>query len=112
MEPPLFKEDVGWLEWPEWCEEARVLQFLCRHIDQFLRFADEHGFRPLKHCCCITTPNKPIPGLVSKRKVDVGLVYNPNNKLEDGDRQSCNWSHILIPGELKSNPREDNHSST
>ncbi|KAF2174352.1 hypothetical protein K469DRAFT_614801, partial [Zopfia rhizophila CBS 207.26] len=57
-------------------------------------------------------PNKPIPGSVSKRKLDVGLAYNPNNELEDSDRQSCDWSHILIPGELKSNSREDNYSST
>ncbi|KAF2188774.1 hypothetical protein K469DRAFT_70746 [Zopfia rhizophila CBS 207.26] len=112
VEPPLFEEDVGWLEWPEGCEEAMVLQFLRRHIDQFLLFADEHGFQPSKRRRCITTPNKPIPGSVSKRKLDVGLAYNRNNELEGSDRQSCDWSHILIPGELKSNPREDNYSST
>ena len=112
VEPPLFRDDVGWLEWPDGCKEARVLQFLRRHIDQFLRFADEHGFRPSKRRRCITTPTKPIPGSVCQRKMDVGLVYNPNNELEDGDQQSCDWSHILIPGELKSNPQEDNHSGT
>ncbi|KAF2174644.1 hypothetical protein K469DRAFT_648111 [Zopfia rhizophila CBS 207.26] len=115
-EPPLYKEDVGWLEWleacKEACEEEDVLKFLRRHINQFLLFADERGFRPSKRRRCITTPNKPIPGSVSKRKLDIGLAYNPNNKLEDSDRQSCDWSHILIPGELKSNPREDNYSST
>ncbi|KAH8754387.1 hypothetical protein F5883DRAFT_688414, partial [Diaporthe sp. PMI_573] len=26
--------------------------------------------------------------------------------------ESYDWSHILVPGELKSNPQEDNHSST
>ncbi|KAF2824321.1 hypothetical protein CC86DRAFT_447202 [Ophiobolus disseminans] len=98
-DPPLFQEDVGWVEWPEGCEKASVLQFLCRHIDRFLLLADERGFRPSKHRRCITTPNKPIPGSVSKRKLDV-------------DGQSYDWSHILIPGELKSNPREDKHSST
>ncbi|KAF2193607.1 hypothetical protein K469DRAFT_239099 [Zopfia rhizophila CBS 207.26] len=109
---PLFEEEVGWLEWPEGCEEANVLQFLRRHIDQFLLFADEYGFRPSKRRRCITTPHNPIPGSVSKRKLDVGLAYNPNNELEGSDRQSSDWSHILIPGELKSNPREDNYSST
>jgi len=81
----LFKEDISWLEWPKGCKEVRVLQFLCCHIDQFLRFVDKHSFYPLKRCCCITTLNKPIPSSVSKQKVDIGLVYNPNNKLEDGD---------------------------
>jgi hypothetical protein len=107
-EPPLFQEDVGWVGWPEKCEETAVLQFLRRHVDQFQRFADDHDFRPSKRRRCITTPNKPIPGSVSKRKLDVGLAHNPNNEAEE----SYDWSHILVPGELKSNPREDNHSST
>ncbi|KAI9785550.1 MAG: hypothetical protein M1839_009291 [Geoglossum umbratile] len=105
-EPSLFQKGVGG------CEEAAVLQFLCRHIDRFLLFADEHGFRPSKRRRCITTPNKPIPGSVSKRKLDVGLAYNSSNELEESDRQNYDWSHILIPGELKGNQREDNYSST
>lgn len=111
-EPPLFQEDVGWVEWPERCEEIAVLQFLRRHVDQFLRSADNHSFRPSKRRRCITTPNKPIPGSISKRKLDVCLAYNSSNELEESNGQCYNWSHVLIPGELKSNPREDNHSST
>ncbi|KAF2452571.1 hypothetical protein BDY21DRAFT_382745 [Lineolata rhizophorae] len=111
-ELPLFQEDVGWIEWPGRCEETAVLHFLRRHVDQFLRFADIHGFRPSKGHRCIATPNTPIPGSVSKRKLDVGLAYNSSNELDKGNGQSYNWSHILIPGELKSNSREDNQSST
>ncbi|KAF2676778.1 hypothetical protein K458DRAFT_468226 [Lentithecium fluviatile CBS 122367] len=85
-EPPLFQEGVGWVEWPERCDETAVLQFLRRHVDQFQQSANDHGFRPSKRRRCITTPNKPIPG--------------------------SDWSLILVPGELKSNPREDNRSST
>ncbi|KAH8743408.1 WD40-repeat-containing domain protein [Diaporthe sp. PMI_573] len=36
------------------------------------------------------------------------MAHHPNNEAEE----SYDWSHILVPGELKSNPREDNHSST
>ncbi len=86
-EPPLFKEGVGWVEWPEGCEEALVLQFLRRHIDRSLQLADEHSFRPSKRRRCITTPNKPIPGSISKRKLDVGLAYNSDNELEEGEGQ-------------------------
>jgi hypothetical protein len=111
-EPPLFQEGVGWVDWPTGCEEAAVLRFLRRHTDQLLLSADEHDFRPAKRRRCITTPNKPVPGSVSKRKLDVGLAYNSNIELEDGDDQRYDWSHILIPGELKSNAREDNHNST
>ncbi|KAH8723920.1 hypothetical protein GQ44DRAFT_709364 [Phaeosphaeriaceae sp. PMI808] len=111
-EAALYQEDVGWVGWPKGCTEAAVLQFLRRHIDQFLDFADEHGFHPSERRRCITTPNKPVPGSVSTRKLDVGLAYNANNEPEKSDRQSYDWSHILIPGELKSNAREDNHSTT
>lgn len=57
-------------------------------------------------------PNQPIPGSVSKRKLDVGLAYRPSDELEDGNHSYCDWSHILVPGELRINPREDNYSST
>jgi len=110
--PPIFQEDAGWREWPEQCEETAVLQFLRRHIDLFLRYANEHNFRPSKRRRCVTTPNKPIPGSISKRKLDVGLVYKSSNEEDDDDVECYDWSHILIPGELKSNSREDSHSST
>jgi hypothetical protein len=48
---------------------------------------------------------KPLPGSANKRKLDA-----PGNELDDHDKEHCGWSHILVPGELKSNPREDNHS--
>ncbi|KAJ9641091.1 hypothetical protein H2199_005759 [Coniosporium tulheliwenetii] len=111
-EPSLYTENVGWTEWPDDCGESRVLNWLRRHIDQFLLFANRRGFRPSKRRRCITTPNNPIPGSVSKRKLDVSLAYDPSNERENSNRLHCNWSHILVPGELKSNPREDNHSST
>lgn len=105
-EPPLYKESIGWVEWLEGCEKPRVLSWLRRHIDQFLLFANERGYRPLKRRRCVTTPNKPIPGYISKRKLDAGFAY------DSSDRLPYNWSHILVPSELKSNPREDNYSST
>ena len=103
--PPLYKEGTGWAEWPESCEESRVLGWLSRHIEQLHLFASRGGFVPYKHRQCVTAPNKPIPGSVSKRKLDVGFIYNSID-------EPINWSHILIPGELKSNPQEDNRRST
>jgi hypothetical protein len=111
-EPPLYKENIGWVEWPEDCQESGVLRWLTRHIDQFVLFANEQGFRPLKRQRCVTLPNKPIPGSVSKRKLDVGFAYNSSNERERSDRLPYDWSHILVPGELKSNPQEDSYSST
>lgn len=108
-ECPLFREHVGWIEWPERCEEAAVLQFLRQHIDRFLRSANACGFRPAKRRRCLATPNKPIPGSISKRKLDIGLAYDSSDELGEGAQHD--WSHILVLGELKSNPREDKHSS-
>lgn len=109
-ESPLFREEVGWMEWPERCEEAAVLQFLRQHVDRFLRSVDERGFRPAKRRRCLATPNKPIPGSISKRKLDTGLAYDSSDELGEGAQHD--WSRILVLGELKSNPREDKHSST
>lgn len=111
-EAPLYSESIGWVEWPEDCAESGVLSWLRRYIDQFLLFANERGFRPPKRRRCVTTPNKPIPGSVSKRKLDVGFAYDSRDSRENSDRLPYDWSHILVPGELKSNPREDNYSST
>jgi hypothetical protein len=105
-EPPLFQEDTCWMEWPEECREIAVLQLLHHHIDRFLQSAGDHGFPPSEHRRCITTPNKPIPGSISKRKPDISLAYNSD------DKQGYDWSHIPVPSELKSNPCEDNYSST
>lgn len=47
-------------------------------------------------------PDNPLLGSVSKRKLDAGFV---DDSLTD---EECNWSHILVAGELNSNPKADN----
>ncbi|KAF2802663.1 uncharacterized protein BDZ99DRAFT_482788 [Mytilinidion resinicola] len=110
-ETPLHTDDTGWAEWPEDCAEPDVLHWLRHHIDQFLQFANEQGFQPPTRRRCFATPNKHIPGSVSKRKLDIGIIYGRRNETSD-DGAPCDWCDVLVPGELKSNPREDNHSST
>jgi hypothetical protein len=89
-ESPLFREDVGWIEWPERCEEAAVLQFLRQHIGRFLSSVDECGFRPAKRRCCLATLNRPIPGSVSKRKLNIGIAYDLSDELGEGAQHD--WS--------------------
>ena len=48
-------------------------------------------------------PDEPIAGSVGKRKMDVGFVDDPNA----GKNSRCDWTQILVPGELKSNPCAD-----
>ncbi|PSN58875.1 hypothetical protein BS50DRAFT_663036 [Corynespora cassiicola Philippines] len=57
-------------------------------------------------------PNKPIPGSISKRKLDIGLAYSLTDELEESNKDVYDWPRILVPGELKSNAREDSHSTT
>ncbi|KAK0707014.1 hypothetical protein B0T26DRAFT_815209 [Lasiosphaeria miniovina] len=59
-----------------------------------------HRRRPLAQ------PNKPIQGSTAERKLDVGFVDDP----KAGKDSRCHWSHILVPGELKSNPSADKAS--
>jgi hypothetical protein len=49
----------------------------------------------------LALPNKPLLGSTVKRKLDVGFVDHPG---ADGE---CDWSHILVSGELKRNPKAD-----
>ena len=54
-DPPIYRESIGWVEWPEGCEESGVLRWLRRHIDQFMVFANERGFRPLRRRRCVSS---------------------------------------------------------
>ncbi|KAL1616633.1 hypothetical protein SLS56_011336 [Neofusicoccum ribis] len=110
-DPPMYTKDVGWTDWPPSCKEDEVLGFLRRHLDQFLLFANEQGFQPLKRRRCVTAPNHPLAGSVGKRKLAVGIARSNSSESEDEEPQ-CNWSHILVPGELKSNPQKDSHNDT
>ncbi|KAF7863216.1 hypothetical protein EAF04_007298 [Stromatinia cepivora] len=104
-ELPLYREGTGWVEWPNDCQESNVLGWLKSCIEQLLLFASERGFRPDKDRRCLATPDKSIPGSVSPRKLDIGFTYGSSD-------EPVNWSQILVPGELKSNPVEENHSAT
>lgn len=116
MDPPLYQNGTGWLEWPKECEESDILQWLRRHMDLFLSLAKEHGLAPPTRRRYFTTPTKPIPGSVSRRKLDVGVADEDEAHAEAGlpyeHEPSRDWSRILVVGELKSNMREDSHRNT
>ncbi|EEQ91746.2 uncharacterized protein BDCG_06866 [Blastomyces dermatitidis ER-3] len=79
---PLYCEDEGWKGWPELAAEKDV----------------DH--RPLAQ------PSQPLQGSVAERKLDVGLV----NDLTATVDSKCHWSQILVPGELKNDPKYDRKS--
>ncbi|KID86141.1 Protein kinase-like domain protein, partial [Metarhizium majus ARSEF 297] len=96
---PLFRS--GWTKWPSDANQDGVLSWFADLTETLARFAEPRTIprrrRPLAQ------PNKPIQGSTGERKLDVGFVDDP----EAGKESKCHWSHILIPGELKSNPTAD-----
>ncbi|QUC23788.1 uncharacterized protein UV8b_08029 [Ustilaginoidea virens] len=101
---PLFREGSGWRGWPEQAEESHVLKWLAVLLDKLLGFAEEHqpGCRTQRRP--LAQPCKPLAGSTASRKLDIGFVDDPNA----GVNSKCHWSHILVPGELKRNPKADN----
>ncbi|KAI0798397.1 hypothetical protein GGR55DRAFT_672294, partial [Xylaria sp. FL0064] len=99
---PLFQQ--GWTGWPGDAKQDSVLVWLADVVERFLQWAQE--YRPTITRRPLAQPDTPLEGSVAKRKLDVGLVDDPK-----ADRAAkYHWSHILVPGELKSNPNEDTAS--
>ncbi|XP_044721135.1 uncharacterized protein HRG_06132 [Hirsutella rhossiliensis] len=80
---PLFKD--GWSGWPACAKESDVLTWFGGLIPKLEEFAGDR-----------ISP-------AARRKLDI--TYNPNS--ED---LRYRWSHILVAGELKSNPKADTAS--
>ncbi|KAJ8067854.1 hypothetical protein OCU04_003445 [Sclerotinia nivalis] len=98
---PYFCE--GWAGWPSDAKEKAVIKWLTKFIEKLAAFAQ--GYRSIQTRRIIAKPEKPIPSPHSIRKLDFGFV---NHTLEGTE---CDWSEIIIPGELKSNPDADIRSN-
>ncbi|KAI3335336.1 hypothetical protein F4824DRAFT_154441 [Ustulina deusta] len=96
---PLFQQ--GWTGWPGDAKQESVLVWLADIVERFLQWAQE--YRPTTTRRPLAQPDTPLEGSVAKRKLDVGLVDDP--KADKAGKY--HWSHILVPGELKSNPNDD-----
>jgi len=99
---PLYAEG-GWRDWPEGAKERGVLKWFDKLIISFLDFAKEHGFVPKARRRLVEHTQQPLQGSTADRKLDIGFV----DDLIAGESSQCHWSHILVPGELKSNPNTD-----
>ncbi|KAI1181733.1 hypothetical protein F5B17DRAFT_243669 [Nemania serpens] len=98
---PLFQQ--GWTGWPADAKQDSVLNWLADLVERILLWAQDYKpttRRPLAQ------PDTPLEGSVARRKLDVGFVDDPK-----ADKAAkYHWSHILVPGELKSNPNDDTAS--
>ncbi|KAL8380591.1 hypothetical protein RB595_005050 [Gaeumannomyces hyphopodioides] len=99
---PLFGSE-GWRGWPAGAKESDVLAWFDGILTKLDAFAEDHRPTPTRRRRPLAQPNKPIQGSTGKRKLDVGLVDDP----DAGKNSRCHWSQILVPGELKSNRSAD-----
>ncbi|KAK5652988.1 hypothetical protein OQA88_9468 [Cercophora sp. LCS_1] len=112
---PLFSN--GWSGWPKNANQDDVLSWFAGLSEKLATLAEDHKSVPTlaedhksvpthRRRRPLAQPNKPIQGSTAELKLDVGFVDDP----KAGKDSKCHWSHILIPGELKSNPAADKAS--
>jgi Fungal protein kinase len=109
-ENPLYKdrEGGGWRDWPEDAQEEKVLKWFKERIDMFVEFAKENGAALSVQRRPLGQPSQHLSGSTPKRKLDIGFA----NGMETSENFRYDWSKILVPGELKSNPNADRRTDT
>ncbi|KAK7210153.1 hypothetical protein V2G26_017331 [Clonostachys chloroleuca] len=105
---PLFTD--GWTGWPATAKESEVLAWFGGLIPKLEAFACDHIPTLATRRKLLAQPRTPLIGSTGKRSMDIGFVdsditYNP-----DFEDSRYRWSHILVAGELKSNPKADTAS--
>jgi hypothetical protein len=103
---PLYRVESGWQGWPGGAKEEDVLSWFAPLIDRLFDLAEGHRLVPGIRRRPLAQPHQPLQGSTADRKLDIGFVDDSNAGIDS----KCRWSHILIPGELKSNPSADKAS--
>ncbi|KAF4211370.1 hypothetical protein CNMCM5878_002704 [Aspergillus fumigatiaffinis] len=103
---PLFTEN-GWRDWSESAKEREVLDWLSGWVNKLRNMAIEEGYTVTSQRTVFAQPARPLEGSTADRKLDVGIIRD-----SEATNQRYDWSHILVLGELKSNPKEDSVSKT
>ncbi|KAK2812935.1 hypothetical protein FQN50_000956 [Emmonsiellopsis sp. PD_5] len=104
---PLYNEEKGWRDWPEHAEEKEVLKWLADVIGELVQFAEAPNSAQRINRRPLARPTQPLEGSIAIRKLDIGFVDDPNAT----ENSLCHWSRILVPGELKNDPKYDRLSS-
>ncbi|KAL7931331.1 hypothetical protein V8C35DRAFT_282676 [Trichoderma chlorosporum] len=105
---PLFRSEGGWSGWPASADELDVLEWFAQFLPKLQALAQNYDSAPTPRRKLLIQPDGRLPGSMAKRKLDIGLVddgFECDPEAEDYP-EYC-WSHVLVPGELKSNPSRD-----
>ncbi|KAI0196616.1 hypothetical protein EV127DRAFT_417080 [Xylaria flabelliformis] len=105
---PLF-DDNGWRGWPQSAKQEPVLEWFAGLVKELSTFAEEYETTPMDRRVLVKAPNTSLKGgSPADRKLDVGFTRDSDHELG----KLPDWSQILVPGELKSNPKADTDKST
>ncbi|CAG7957260.1 unnamed protein product [Penicillium salamii] len=96
----------GWKGWPKNANQEDVLSWFADLNEKLVTFSVDHIPVSARLRRPLAQPNKPVQGSTAERKLDIGFV----NDTSAGKDTRCQWSQILVPGELKSNPAADTAS--
>ncbi|KFG81455.1 serine/threonine-protein kinase Sgk2 [Metarhizium anisopliae] len=102
---PLFKQ--GWSGWPAGAKESDVLSWIGGLISQLEAFADNRIPTSVARRKLLAQPKTPLEGSTGKRSMDIGFVDSDIIYKPDTTDSRYRWAHILVVGELKSNPKAD-----
>ncbi|KAI0505695.1 hypothetical protein F5B22DRAFT_639754 [Xylaria bambusicola] len=94
---------------PQSPNQYLVLEWFAGVVKDLSIFAEEYETTPMDRRVLVAGPDTPLKGgSPADRKLDVGFARNSDNELG----KLPDWSQILVPGELKSNPMADAEKST
>lgn len=96
----------GWKGWPEDANQEDVLTWFADLSEKLAKLSKVHNPNLTHMRRPLAQPNKPIQGSTAERKLDIGFVSDTHA----GKDTRCQWSEILVPGELKANPSADTAS--
>ncbi len=104
----LYTKGSGWTEWPPSAKEDLVLEWLQDLMKRFVAWAN--GVHPAASRQIYKGPSTYLDGSPIKRKMDVGVMAcHRQSETDHGKthKPKSKWAHMLVTGELKSNPIED-----
>ncbi|PHH63861.1 hypothetical protein CDD81_5418 [Ophiocordyceps australis] len=102
---PLFKD--GWTGWPVGAKKNDVLNWFSDLVPKLEAFAGDCIPTPTARRKLLTQPRTPLEGSIVKRCLDIGFVNSNIIHKADSKDSRYHWSHILVAGELRSNPNAD-----
>ncbi|QLI74381.1 uncharacterized protein G6M90_00g113480 [Metarhizium brunneum] len=102
---PLFSG--GWTGWPTGAKESDVLAWFVDLIPRLDAFEDDRNSTLPHRRKLLAQPKTPLLGSTGKRSMDIGFVNSDITYKPDAADSKYRWSHVLVAGELKSNPKAD-----